>query len=357
MTKENLEYPDRLCKAMTDIYDKGLTTPSGGNLSMRDKNGNIWITPSGLDKSCYQREDIIKISVADIEKISTSNIEIRKPSADYLKTGNSGSLDKFLYVLSSLIKDKRSESMRRPSIEGIIHLAVLMMRPDIKAIVHAHPAGVLGVSVTREIPKTESFIKYEKRYGKAAMASYACPGSLLLAEKVIEQFKAGFNTIILENHGAFVGSPIGIEDAAGQFEELDKACRQREIDIKYRELRGQAGFEKYRRRGQVGEDSDGNITLTMKTKGVSELLAMEGNLPLDIIPEALMVFKKLPEIKEDRVICKGESFIEAFDKLEVAEFVAEAYLQAKISGKKIYRLTEEESHEIKTRYLKKSATM
>ena len=35
---------------MQRIYDKGLTTMSGGNLSIRDTQGNIWITPAGIDK-------------------------------------------------------------------------------------------------------------------------------------------------------------------------------------------------------------------------------------------------------------------------------------------------------------------
>lgn len=32
---------------MQRIYDKGLTTMSGGNLSIRDTQGNIWITLPG----------------------------------------------------------------------------------------------------------------------------------------------------------------------------------------------------------------------------------------------------------------------------------------------------------------------
>jgi hypothetical protein len=37
------------------IYRSGMTTTSGGNISIRDENGNIWITPSGVDKGSLTR--------------------------------------------------------------------------------------------------------------------------------------------------------------------------------------------------------------------------------------------------------------------------------------------------------------
>src|ERR1035438_1649742 len=35
------------------------TTTSGGNLSIREDNGDIWITPARLDKGSLRREDIV----------------------------------------------------------------------------------------------------------------------------------------------------------------------------------------------------------------------------------------------------------------------------------------------------------
>ena len=32
-----------------------MTTTSGGNLSIRDDNGDVWITPSGIDKGSLTR--------------------------------------------------------------------------------------------------------------------------------------------------------------------------------------------------------------------------------------------------------------------------------------------------------------
>ena len=58
----NIKYihpSDQLVMFMQRIYDKGLTTTSGGNLSILDDDGNIWITPAGVDKGTLTRGDIV----------------------------------------------------------------------------------------------------------------------------------------------------------------------------------------------------------------------------------------------------------------------------------------------------------
>lgn len=49
--KFDLLHPaDQIVMIMKRIYDGGMTTTSGGNLSIRDDNGDVWITPGGIDK-------------------------------------------------------------------------------------------------------------------------------------------------------------------------------------------------------------------------------------------------------------------------------------------------------------------
>jgi L-fuculose-phosphate aldolase len=48
------------------IYQSGLTTTSGGNISIMDENGDIWITPSAIDKGTLQPSDIICVKVTGI---------------------------------------------------------------------------------------------------------------------------------------------------------------------------------------------------------------------------------------------------------------------------------------------------
>ena len=70
----NIQYihpADQLVMFMQRIYDKGLTTMSGGNLSIRDTQGNIWITPVGIDKGTLTRKDIICVR-PEAAKVRTS---------------------------------------------------------------------------------------------------------------------------------------------------------------------------------------------------------------------------------------------------------------------------------------------
>ena len=41
---------EELLQAMERIYRYHMTTTSGGNLSLREPNGTVWITPARVDK-------------------------------------------------------------------------------------------------------------------------------------------------------------------------------------------------------------------------------------------------------------------------------------------------------------------
>ena len=47
---------------MERIYRYRMTTTPGGNLSIRDECGDIWITPARIDKGSLRREDIVEVN-------------------------------------------------------------------------------------------------------------------------------------------------------------------------------------------------------------------------------------------------------------------------------------------------------
>ncbi len=95
------------------IYRYRMTTTSGGNVSIRDENGDIWITPARIDKGSLRREDIVCVRAG-------------------------GGVD----------------GPHRPSSEYPFHLAVYRARPDIHAVVHAHPVALVAFSICRTPPNT-----------------------------------------------------------------------------------------------------------------------------------------------------------------------------------------------------------
>ena len=109
MKFELLHPAEQLVMIMDRIYDYGMTTTSGGNLSILDDNGDIWITPSGIDKGSLTPKDIICV----------------KP-------------------------DGTIEGIHKPSVELPFHIKIYQKRPDIKAIIHAHPPALVAFSIVRK---------------------------------------------------------------------------------------------------------------------------------------------------------------------------------------------------------------
>jgi L-fuculose-phosphate aldolase len=62
---------------MERIYGYRMTTTSGGNLSLLDDNGDIWITPAGVDKGSLTRFDIVCV------KPDGTIAGNHKPSSEY----------------------------------------------------------------------------------------------------------------------------------------------------------------------------------------------------------------------------------------------------------------------------------
>ena len=105
---------DEILRTMERIYRYRMTTTSGGNISIRDEDGSIWITPARLDKGSLRRDDIVRV-------------------------GPDGAI----------------EGPHRPSSEFPFHRAVYQGRPDLRGIVHAHPVALVAFSICRKVPDTE----------------------------------------------------------------------------------------------------------------------------------------------------------------------------------------------------------
>ncbi len=165
----NIQYihpADQLVMFMQRIYDKRLTTMSGGNLSIRDDDGNIWITPAGVDKGTLTRRDIICV----------------KPDGTVI-------------------------GPHKPSSELPFHISVYKMRSDLHAVLHAHPPALVAFSIVRQCPSLDLIPTVRRVCPDVRSATYAVPGSETLGANVGAVFADGCDIAILENHGVCVGAP------------------------------------------------------------------------------------------------------------------------------------------------------
>ncbi len=191
MNFEMMHPADRIVTIMNRLYNYGMTTTSGGNLSICDSDGTVWISPSGVDKGSLRREDIMQIK-----------------------------------------KDGTIVGPHTPSSEYPFHLAIYAARPDLKAVLHAHPPALVAFSVIRKNPNTKITPDASIICGDVKMAKYALPGSKLLGEKIADEFKSGVNTVMLENHGVVIGAE-DLFKAFMRFETLDYCAR---LEINARSL-------------------------------------------------------------------------------------------------------------------------
>ncbi len=116
----------------------------------------------------------------------------------------------------------------KPSVELPFHLSIYKARPDLRAILHAHPPTLIAFSLARKIPNTLLIPNATEICGAISIAKYDVPGSTQLGINIAEEFSKGYNTVLLENHGVVCGAS-DLFRAFMSFETLD-FCGRLEID-------------------------------------------------------------------------------------------------------------------------------
>lgn len=180
----NLMHPaEQIVLLINRVYQKGLTTTSGGNLSILDSDGNIWITPSGIDKGSLTPDDICQV-----------------------------------------LPDGTVIGKHKPSVELPFHKSVYETRPDVTAVLHAHPPALVSYSLIRKVPEVNIIPTPHQVCGPVGIAKYEVPGSSELADRIVAEIKKGYNAVIMENHGVITCAD-SLFEAFKRFETLNTAAQ------------------------------------------------------------------------------------------------------------------------------------
>ena len=84
--------------------------------------------------------------------------------------------------------------------EIILHLEIMKAQPKARACIHAHPPHVTAYAITGVVPPVRVIPEAEVFVGHAGFAPYGTPGTIEIAQKVVE-LVGDHNTILLGNHG------------------------------------------------------------------------------------------------------------------------------------------------------------
>jgi len=168
---------------MRRLYNHGLTTTSGGNISCRVSEDIILITPSATDKGRMKWKEVGVLSI------------LGQNLTPHLK----------------------------PSIESEMHLSIYRKNKDIEAVVHAHPVFATSFTAMKYNIDTNLTAEAAAILGTPLLVPYALMGSTDLAAAVSDSIQKS-DILLLENHGILTtGSTI--LQAFDKIEVLENAAK------------------------------------------------------------------------------------------------------------------------------------
>jgi len=170
----------RCCR---QLAERGLIAGQDGNISVRLSSNRVLVTPSGLIKAGLVPSDMVEIDLAG----------------------------------------RRRRGRRKPTSELDLHLRILRHRPDVGAVVHAHPPVATGFSVAGMGLDRLVLPELVVLVGPVPLVPYGTPGTPELGDRV-EPYLHQHDALLLANHGAVTMAPT-IETAWIRMESLEHAAR------------------------------------------------------------------------------------------------------------------------------------
>ena len=167
---------EEICRVCRLLYDRGYVVSNDGNVSARVEEDRVLITPSGVGK---------------------------------------GRVTPDMLVLCDL-EGQILEGDRHPSSESGMHLLVYRERPDVRAVVHAHPPFSTARAICRR-PLTERYLaEMILGLGEVPVTEFAMPSTAEVPDSV-RPFVRTHSAVLLANHGSLAWGP----DLLSAFDRLE----------------------------------------------------------------------------------------------------------------------------------------
>ena len=148
------------------LYERGLIAGPDGNVSVRIAPDRILVTPAGMSKVDVRADDLVELG----------------------------------------LDGTRRRGARRASSEIAMHLRIYERRPDVQAVVHAHPPTATGFAVAGESFVACVLPEVIFQVGWVPLVPYATPGTAALADS-FEPFLSSHDAFLMANHGATTCGP------------------------------------------------------------------------------------------------------------------------------------------------------
>jgi L-fuculose-phosphate aldolase len=154
--------------AAKDMLRRGLVEGTAGNISARQPDGTIVITPSSVDYAAMELEDLVVIDAGG--------------------------------------ETLASKEGRSPSSEKLLHLACYRAFDDVGSVIHSHPVHATMFAIThQDIPACiDEFAIFVG--GDVRCTEYAPSGSAEVGEQAVKALE-GRGAAVIANHGLVAVGP------------------------------------------------------------------------------------------------------------------------------------------------------
>jgi L-fuculose-phosphate aldolase len=164
--KSEEQHRREICATGRWMYERGYIVACDGNVSVRLPENRILTTPTCMNKGMLSLGDLV---VTDLE-------------------------------------GRQISGERKFSSELAMHLLFYRMRPDVRAICHAHPPTATGFAVAGRALDQALLPEVIIGLGQIPLVRYGTPGTPELSA-ALEPFVSHYDAMLLANHGAVSCGP------------------------------------------------------------------------------------------------------------------------------------------------------
>jgi len=154
------KYKEEIVRYGRMLHERCFVAAMDGNLSVRLKGDRILVTPTCVSKGAMRPGDLV---IVDVE-------------------------------------GRQLSGRRNVTSEIGMHLLIYRMRPDVAAIVHAHPPTATGFAAAGMALTEPLVCEVVMGLGCIPLARYGTPGTSELAQ-TLEPYVADYDAILMSNHG------------------------------------------------------------------------------------------------------------------------------------------------------------
>lgn len=160
MSRSEQQHREDLLRVCRLVYERGWVAMNDGNISIRLEDDRLLCTPTAMSKGFLELDDLI---ICDR-------------------------------------KGCKIEGRHECTSEIAMHMTVYEHRPDVRAVVHAHPPVATGFAAAGRALDKALLPEVVIQLGAVPLAKYGIPGTPALSDGMMP-FIANYDALLLENHG------------------------------------------------------------------------------------------------------------------------------------------------------------